>query len=322
MQAIVQDGYGLPDDVLELRSSPLPAIADDEVLLRVHAAPIAGDDWHLVQGEPYIARVGLGLTRPRTPTPGADVAGRIEIVGRYVRTLRPGQAVFGWCRGAHAEYAAAKASELVLKPSATSFEEASSIPTSGATALQALRAAGVGEPGARVLILGASGGVGTLATQMARALGAHVTGVCGAASAQLVRDLGAHEVLDHARDDFADGSQRWDAIIYLGGNRSVSDCRRALGPEGSLVLVGGAGGRVLGGVGRWVQALAVAPFVRQRLVPLVHERRRDDLVVLAKLLESGRLRPVVSAKYGLDSFRDALRHFPNGHGRGKVVLTP
>jgi len=299
----------------------VPEISEGDVLVRVRAACVAGDDWHLMRGEPFVARLEMGIAGPKRGVPGNDVSGVVEACGSGVTDLRPGDEVFGWCEGAFAERARAAATLVVPKPSALSFEEAAAVPTTAVTALQALRDKGEIREGSRVLVLGASGGVGTFAVQIAKAFGAHVTGACSARSADLVRALGADRVLDYAKDDFASQGPSYDLIVYLAGRYTLSHCRRALAPAGILVLVGGPGGRWLGGVARWPAALALSPFLKQKMRPLVHEKRRADLLALSQLLASGAVRPAVSATYPLEQVHRALDHSSPGHGRGKVVLT-
>ena len=321
MRAIVQQAYGSPDAVLELRDIVTPAIEDDEVLVQVHATAVAGDDWHLVQGQPYAARLVTGLRRPKNRVPGREVAGRVEAVGAAVTGLRPGDEVFGWCDGAFAEHVAVPAGQLVRRPANLTLEQAAVVPVSGCTALQAVRDVGRVEPGHHVLVIGASGGVGTFAVQIARASGATVTGVCSTTNIDLVRSIGADHVIDYTLEDFAAGTRRFDVIIDLVGNRSPSDTRRALVDNGTLVLVAGTGGRWLKGTHRFLGALLLSPFVRQRLRPLIHRDRRSDLETLKDLIEAGDVTPVVSAHYPLAEVSGAIGHFPKGHARGKVAIT-
>jgi NADPH:quinone reductase-like Zn-dependent oxidoreductase len=333
MQAIVQDEYGAPDDVLVLRDIDKPAIDDDEVLLRIQAAAVAGDDWHLVRGLPYIARMVTGLFKPKNRVPGRDVAGRVEAVGKHVTRFQQGDEVFGWCEGAFAEYAAVSENALALKPANLTLEQAAVVPVSAFTALQALRDEGRIQPGHKVLIIGASGGVGTFAVQIAKSFEAEVTGVCSTRNVDLVRSIGADRVIDYTREDFSQSGQRYDLILDLVGNRSLSDCRRALSPAGALVMVGSAGlatpggSRLTGmdrwfmGVHRWVRALVLSLFVRQRLRPLVHTDNKEDLVFLKELIEAGKVMPVISARYPLSEVSEAIRHFQAGHACGKVVIT-
>ncbi len=321
MRAVLQEQYGAPSEVLEYREVDAPEPDEDQVLVRVRAAAIAGDDWHLMRGEPYIARLDLGLRRPKYTIPGRDVAGVVEACGAAVRHLNPGDEVFGWCTGAFAEYALGSADTLTPKPPLLDFTEAAAAPTVGVTALQALRDQGGIAPGQKVLIIGASGGVGTFAVQIAASFGAEVTGVCSTRHRELVRSLGASHIIDYTREDFTRRSETYDLIVYLAGNRSVSECRRVLTPDGTLVLVGGSGGRLLGGVARWLHAIVVSPFTRQKLRPLVHSRNVADLNTLRDLFQAGSVRPVVSATYTFEDVLGAFRHFEEGHGTGKVVLS-
>lgn len=318
---MVQERYGAPSQVLEYRDVERPSPGDGEVLVRVRAAAIAGDDWHLMRGEPYVARLELGLLRPKPRIPGTDVAGIVEACGPGVRGLGPDDEVFGWCHGAFAEYVCTSADTLVKKPTSLSFAEAAALPTTGLTALQALRDGGGIEPARSVLIIGASGGVGTLAVQIGKGLGAEVTAVCSTRNVELVRSLGATHVIDYTRSDFTRSGRSFDVIVYLAGNRSVSECKRVLAPDGTLVLVGGSGGRWLGGVARWLTAAAAAPFTRQKLSPFVHSKNHADLETLTDLVKAGTLRPILGARYPFEDVVRAIRHFEAGHGTGKVVLT-
>jgi len=321
MRAIVQEKYGAPDEVLALQDIEKPEIKDDEVLVRVAAAPVAGDDWHLMRGWPYVARMATGLLRPKNRVPGREVAGRVEAVGEKVTALRPGDEVFGWCSGAFAEYVAVPEAWLAPKPANLTSEQAAAVPISAFTALQGLRDQGKIAPGQNVLINGASGGVGTFAVQIARAFGARVTGVCSTENVGLVRSLGAERVIDYTREDFTRDGERYDLILDLVGNRSLADCRRALTPEGTLVMASGTGGRWLKGTDRFIRGLALSAFVRQKLRPLIHTDSKEDLLVLKELIESGKVTPVVSASFPLGEVTEAIRHLGDGHGRGKVVLT-
>jgi NADPH:quinone reductase-like Zn-dependent oxidoreductase len=322
MKAIVQDAYGSPD-VLELREIVTPVVGGDEVLVRVHAAGVDQGVWHLMAGLPYLVRVaGVGLRAPKNPVRGVDVAGRVEAVGENVTGVQPGDEVFGTCRGSFAEYACARADRLVPKPSNLTFEQAAAVPVSGCTALQALRDRGKVRPGQRVLIIGAGGGVGTFAVQLAKAFGVEVTGVCSTTKVELVRSIGADRVIDYTREDFADGDSRYNVILDIAGNRSLSHLRRALAREGTLVLVGGeGGGRWLGGVDRTLRALVLSRFVRQGLSTWIATQPKEDLEVLHELLEAGKVTPVVDRTFPLSEVPEAIRYLRGGRAHGKVVIT-
>ena len=322
MKAIVQDMYG-PPDVLELRDIDKPVVGADEVLVRVHAAGLDQGVWHQMAGLPYPIRIaGYGLRAPKNPVPGMDVAGRVDAVGDDVTQFQPGDEVFGTCRGSFAEYACARPDRLLPKPASLSFEQAAAVPISGYAALQAVRDQGKVRAGQRVLIIGAGGGVGTFAVQLAKAYGAEVTGVASTTKTELVRSIGADHVIDYTREDFADGRNRYDVILDIAGNRSLSHLRRALAPEGTLVIVGGeGGGRWLGGTDRQLRALALSPFVRQKLGTWISKERREDLVELHELLELGKLTPVVDRTFPLSEVPEAIRYLREGRARGKVVIT-
>ena len=324
MQAIVQDVYGtVPEEVLRLDVVERPAVEDDEVLVRVAAAGVDRGTWHLMAGLPYLVRaVGFGLRTPKARVPGLDVAGTVEAVGQSVTGFEPGDEVFGIARGSFAEYAVASPAKLAPKPAALSFEQAAAVPVSGLTALQGLRDQAALEAGQTVLIVGASGGVGTYAVQIAKALGAEVTGVCSTAKVAMVRALGADHVIDYSEADFADGRHRYDAILDIGGNRSLSDLRRALAPDGRLVIVGGEeGGRWFGGIDRQLRAVLLSPLVSQKLGTFVSSENAEDLTALADLIESGEIEPAVDRTYPLREAASAMRHLIDGQARGKVVLT-
>jgi NADPH:quinone reductase-like Zn-dependent oxidoreductase len=320
MKAIVQDRYGSAD-VLELRDVEVPAVGPDEVLVRVHASGVGPDQWHIMTGLPYMVRPVLGFRGPRQRVRGLDVAGVVEAVGSDVSDLRVGDEVMGIAPGALAEYALGKAEKLVRKPERLTFEEAAAAPVSGITALRALRDKAMIRPGQRVLVIGAAGGVGTLAVQIAKAYGAHVTGVASTGKADLVRSIGADEVVDYTREDFTDGSRKWDAIVDTAGRRPLRKLRRALNPNGTLVIVGGdGGGRWTGGFLRGVlRAPLVSLFVRQRLVGLNTTERREDLLALAEMIERGSATPVVDRTFDLVEAADAIRYLAKGHPAGKVV---
>jgi NADPH:quinone reductase-like Zn-dependent oxidoreductase len=325
MKAIVQDTYG-STDVLELRDIDKPEIADDEVLVRVHAAGLHRGDWHVMTGLPYLIRLvvpTLGLRRPKVPVLGMDVAGRVEAVGSNVTRFQPGDAVFGWCDGSFAEYACAPAGHFAAKPATLSFEQAAVVPISGFAALQALRDVGEVQPGQQVLVIGAAGGVGSFAVQLAKAFGAQVTGVCSTAQVELVRSIGADDVIDYTRDEITDGTRRWDLILDAAGRRSLSQLRRALTPKGTLVIVGGEGaGRWLGGFDRQLRAVVLSRLVGQRLRMLSSKPRPEDLRFLRELMEDGKVTPVIGRTYPLGEVPEAIRYLLEGHGGGgKIVIT-
>ncbi len=321
MKAIVQDTYGSPD-VLELSDIDKPVVEHDDVLVRVHAAGVDRGVWHLMTGLPYLVRLGFGLRKPKSRVRGLDVAGRVEEVGKDVNRFQPGDEVFGTCDGSFAEYALAKEDDLVSKPAKLSFEQAAALPTSATTALRGLRDAGRVEPGQKVVILGASGGVGTFAVQIAKALGAEVSGVCSTSKTDLVQSIGADHAIDYTREDFADGRRCYDVILDVAGNRSLSHLRRALTPQGTLVIIGGEeGGRWFGGVDRQLRALMLSPFVRQKLKAPIYMTRKEDLQALKELVEAGKVTPVIHKTFPLGEVPEAMRHLEEGHARGKIVIT-
>jgi len=321
MRAIVQDRYGSVDD-LELREIDIPEIGDEEVLIRVHAAGLDRGVWHLMTGRPYLLRViGFGLRAPKVLVRGAEVAGRVEAVGKEVTRFQPGDEVYGVAKGSFAEYASAREDKLALKPANLSFEQAAAFPISASTALQALRLGEV-QAGQKVLIIGASGGVGTFAVQLAKAFGAEVTGVSSTTKMEMVRSIGADHVIDYTRDDFADGKKTYDLILDIGGNRSLSHLRRALTPRGILVIVGGeTGGRWTGGFGRSLRAPMKSLFMRQKLRSLASKERAEFLDVLTELIEAGKVTPVIDRTYPLSEAPKAIRYLEEGHVQGKVVIT-
>jgi NADPH:quinone reductase-like Zn-dependent oxidoreductase len=322
VKAIVQSVYGSAD-VLQLGDIDRPAVGDDDVLVRVRAAGLHRGDWHVMTGLPYMLRVvGFGLRAPKVRVRGIDVAGTVESVGRNVTEFRAGDDVFGTCEGAFAEYACAPQGNLAHKPASLTFEQAAVIPTSAFAALQALRDRGGIQSGHKVLIVGAAGGVGIFAVQIARAFGAEVTGVCSTPKMDMVRSLGADHVIDYTGEDFSRSDRRYDLILDTGGSRSLSDLRRVLRPGGTLVLVGGEGGnRVLGGTTKWIQALLVAPFVGQRMQPLATTPNKQDLLLLKDLVQAGKIRPVIDRTFALCDVPDAFRYLEQGQSRGKIVIT-
>ena len=322
MKAIVQDRYGSAD-VLEFRDIEEPGAGANDVLVRVHAAGCGPDVWHLMTGLPYFVRLMPGFYKIKGRVLGRDVAGTVEAVGANVTDFRPGDEVMGIAEGSFAELAIARPDKLVPKPARLSFEEAAAAPISGLTALQAIRDVAKVQPGQRVLVIGAGGGVGTPTVQVAKALGAEVTGVASTSKADLVRSIGADEVIDYAREDFTDGTRRWDVIVDTAGRRPLRQLRRALTPKGTLAIVGGEGG------GRWtagffrqiLRAPILSLFTGQKLRPVVSKEDHEDLVALAKLTEAGTLTPVVDRTYPLIEAPDAVRYLEEGHARGKIVIT-
>jgi NADPH:quinone reductase-like Zn-dependent oxidoreductase len=322
MKAIAQDTYG-STDVLELRDIDTPEPADDEVLVRVRAAGVDRGVWHVMTGLPYPIRLaGYGLRTPKNPVPGMDLAGVVEAVGKDVTRFRPGDEVFGVGKGTFAEYARAAESKLAPKPAKLTFGQAAAVAISGLTALQGLRDHGKVRPGQRVLVIGASGGVGSYAVQLAKAFGAEVTGVSSTTKVDLVRSLGADHVIDYTSADFAAGDPRYDVILDIGGNSSLSRLRRALAPKGTLVIAGGeTGGRWLGGFDRAIRAVLLSRFVGQQLKTYVSKENYQDMIVLAELVEAGKVTPAVDRTYPLAEAAKAIRYVEDGHARGKVVIT-
>lgn len=321
MRAIVQDRYG-EADTMRPEQVARPTIKDDEVLLRVRAAAVDWAVWHLMAGLPYPVRLsGLGFRAPRERIRGREVAGTVEAVGKNVTTLQVGDEVFGFGEGCFAEYARARGDKLSPKPTGLTFEQAAALTVSATTALQAVRDIGDVQAGQQVLVIGAAGGVGTFTVQIAAAFGAQVTGVCSTAKVDLVRSLGVDRVIDYRTSDITDDGRRYDVIIDTGGSRPLPQLRRALAPRGTLVLVGAEGGRWLGGLHRQLGALVASPFVGQRLRPMVASEKVADLVLLADLVESGKVTPVIDRTYPLSETPDAIGYLIQGRARGKVVIT-
>jgi NADPH:quinone reductase-like Zn-dependent oxidoreductase len=322
VQAITYHRYG-PPDVLALEAVDDPAVGDDQALVRVHAAAANPRDWHLMRGLPYVVRPQFGLRRPRRTRLGGDVAGRVEAVGRDVTRLRPGDEVFADIEtGGFAELVAIPEDLAERKPANLSFEQAAAVPLAALTALQGLRDHARVQPGQKVLIVGASGGVGTFAVQLAKWLGAEVTGVCSTRNLDLVRSLGADAVVDYTREDFAANGRRYDVIFQLAGTRSPSDCRRALTPRGTLTLSSGdSDGRWIGPIDRMVKAILLSPFVGQRLGAFLARPSRHDLALVRELIEAGTVTPVIDRTYPLRETAEAIRHLETGHARGKIVIT-
>jgi len=322
MRAIVQDAYG-SSSVLRLGEIDRPEIAANEVLVEVVAAGMDRGTWHSMTGKPYLMRImGFGFRRPKNRVPGLDVAGRVVTVGSEVTRFQTGDEVFGMSRGAFADYAAVREDKLAHKPANLSFEQAAVVPISGGTAIQALRDSGRVQAGENVLVIGASGGVGTYAVQLAKAFQAEVTGVSSTVKVDLVHSIGADHVLDYKKDDYLDGSKKYDLILDIGGNNGLSRLRRALTATGTLVIVGGEeGGRLSGGFGRQLRALLVSMLLTQRLTMLVSKERYTDLEAMRPYLESGQVTPVVDRTYSLSEVPDAMKHLEAGLARGKIAIT-
>ncbi|MGI8807104.1 MAG: NAD(P)-dependent alcohol dehydrogenase [Acidimicrobiales bacterium] len=324
MTSVVQDEYGsAPEDVLRLADVARPVIGDDEILVRVRAASVDRGTWHVMAGLPYPMRLaGFGLRRPKGPNPGRSVAGTVHSVGKEVTDFTPGDEVYGTAEGSFAEYARARAGRLAPKPANLTFEQAAAVPVSAQTALQAVRDQARVQAGDKVLVIGASGGVGTFAVQIAKAFGAEVTGVSSTAKLDLVRSLGADHVVDYAHDDIAGGEHRYDVILDIGGNRRLSHLRRALTPDGRLVIIGGeTGGRWIGGFDRGLRAQLLSPFVSHKLGSLMASENSADLVVLGELLEAGTITPAIERTYPLSGVPAAIRHLIDGQAQGKLVIT-
>jgi NADPH:quinone reductase-like Zn-dependent oxidoreductase len=321
MKAIVRDSYG-DVDVLRLAEIDRPVPRESEVLVRVQAAGVDQGVWHLLTGMPYVMRLaGFGVRAPKNPLLGYDVAGRVEAVGGAVTGFRPGDEVFGTCRGSFAEYAVTRPDRLVVKPNNLSFEQAAAAPISGYTALQAVRDHGKVRSGQRVLIIGAGGGVGTFAVQLAKAYGATVTGVCSPAKAEPVLSIGADRVIDYTREDPIDGREQYDVILDIAGNRPLSKLRRALTLRGTLVIVGAEDAGNWLGVRRQLRAAALSPFVRQKLGTFIAKERLEDLQELGNLLAAGTITAVVDRTFLLDNVADAIHYLRDGHPAGKIVIT-
>lgn len=320
MKAIVYHRYGSPD-VLRCEEIEKPSPGDDEVLVQVLAAAVNPLDWHLLRGEPYIGRLAFGLRGPRSPRLGADLAGRVEAVGRNVTQFQPGDEVFGTGRGAFAEHACADPGKLALKPANLTFEQAAAVPVAAITALQGLRDKGQVQPGQRVLINGAAGGVGTFAVQIAKAFGAEVTAVCSTRNVDMVRSIGADHAVDYTREDFTRGGSRYDVLLDCIGNRPLSACRRVISSRGRYVGIGGSGGRWIGPLVPVLGMLLLAPLVSQKLTLCMAAMKASDLITLGELIESGKMTPVVDRRYPLSEAPEAIRHLETGHARGKVVIS-
>jgi NADPH:quinone reductase-like Zn-dependent oxidoreductase len=328
MKAIVQDVYG-STNVLQLRDVDKPVVRDDEVLVRVRAASANPADWHFMRGQPYLMRLQSGLRRPKRRVLGIDLAGQVQAVGRNVTQCRPGDEVFGAHHSTFAEYVCVQPDGITAKPANLTFTQAAAVPLAGVTALQGLRDKGKVQPGQQVLIIGASGGVGTFAVQLARAFGADVTGVCSTKNVDLVRSIGANQVIDYTQEDFTNTGRRYELIFQVAGTRSPSECRRALTPNGTLVLCSGPGAapvrgeraRWLGPVPRMIRALAVSRFGNQKMVAWTAKPTKKDLAHLKELIEGGKVVPVIDKMYPLSDVPEAIRYLETGHARGKVVIT-
>jgi NADPH:quinone reductase-like Zn-dependent oxidoreductase len=320
IKAIVQDRYGSPD-VLRLKDIDKPVPEDNEVLVRVRAAAVNIGNWHVLRGIPYAMRPAVGLFKPKHEIPGLDLAGQVEAVGGSVKQFQPDDEVFGWCNGAFAEYACAEENNLLAKPSNLTLEQAAAVGDSAFTALNAVRDQGMVQPGQRVVINGASGGVGTFAVQIAKSFGADVTGVCSTKNVEMVRSIGANRVIDYTKEDFAQADQRYDVMLDLVGNRSLSDCMGTLSRQGTYVLVGVSDMDRWFGLARQIKALSLSPFVRQRVRVFIVRRNRADLAVLKELVEAGKVTPVIDRRYPLRDVPEALRYQGEGHSRGKIVIT-
>jgi NADPH:quinone reductase-like Zn-dependent oxidoreductase len=321
MKAIVRDRYGSAD-VLDLRDVDVPQVGDDDVLVRVRAAGLDRGTWHIMAGLPYLIRLaGYGLRRPKAAGLGSEVAGVVEAVSAKVTGLRPGEAVFGTCSASFAEYALARPDRLAQMPANLTFEQAAAVPVSALTALQALRDRGRVQAGQRVLVVGASGGVGTFAVQIAKAFGANVTGVCSTPKVDLVRSIGADRVIDYTHADITDDNERYDLVLDIGGNRPLSQLRHVLARDGTLVIVGGeGGGRWTGGIHRQLGAMALSPFVRQRLGTFIAKENSTDLDALRALIETGAVTPAIDRVVALHQVPDAIRDLCGGQVRGKIVV--
>jgi NADPH:quinone reductase-like Zn-dependent oxidoreductase len=325
MKAVVYTNYGSPD-VLEIRDVKKPVPNDDQILIKVRAAAVNPLDWHFMEGTPYIMRaMGIGLRKPKDPRLGVDYAGQVEAVGKNVTQFKPGDEVFGGKTGAFAEYVCARADRAIaLKPANITFEQAASVPIAAITALQALRDKGEVHAGQKVLINGASGGVGTFAVQIAKSFDADVTGVCSTRNLDLVRSLGADHVIDYTKEDFTKGDERYDVILDNVGTQPLSGFRHVLQPKGICVMIGGGGpndGGLIGPMGRPIVALLMSPFISQKMGMMMAELNKQDLTILGDLMQSGKVKPVIDRTYPLSQIAEAMRYLEAGHARGKVIIT-
>lgn len=319
MKAIASRCYGSPD-ILTLEDIEKPTPSSEEVLVKVHAAAVNPYDWHGMRGSPYFMRLGTGIGSPKNTRIGADFAGTVEAVGESVTEFKPGDEVFGGAAGAFAEYVVARKNRIARKPENVSFEQAASLPIAAITALQALRDKGQLQPGQKVLINGASGGVGTFAVQIAKSMGAEVHGVCSTRNVDMVRSLGADHVFDYTKEDYTQSGQQFDLIVDMVGNRSLSANRNVLTPEGRFVIVGGAKGDWLGPLMGPIKALLMSPFVDQEMGMMIARMDGDDLAELAALMERGELASAIDRRYPLSEVADAIRYSEEGHARGKIII--
>ncbi len=320
MKAIVYHSYGSPD-VLKCEEIERPVPNDDEVLIRVRAASVNPLDWHFMRGTPYFLRILAGLRKPKVTPLGVDVAGQVEVVGRNVTQFKRGDEVFGSCRGAFAEYVCTSESALVTKPDNVTFEQAAAVPVAAFTALQGLRDKGQIQPGQKVLINGAAGGVGTFAVQIAKSFGADVTGVCSTRNVDMVRSIGADRVIDYTREDFTKSGQRYDVIFDLVANHSVLACRRVLNPKGIYIMAGALSGRLIGFLDFPIKALVLSRFVSQKFIVFIARSSKEDLTIMGELIATGKVTPVIDRRYRLSEVPEAIRYLEQGHAQGKVVIT-
>jgi NADPH:quinone reductase-like Zn-dependent oxidoreductase len=321
MKAAVYTQYG-PPNVVQITDVEKPVPKDNDVLIKVRAASVNPLDWHFMRGTPYAVRIVAGLRKPKVARLGADVAGQVEAVGKNITQFKPGDQVFGTCKGAFAEYACAPESALVMKPDNVTFEQAACVPIAGLTALQGLRNNGKVQPGQTVLINGASGGVGTFAVQIAKSFGADVTGVCSTRNVDMVRSIGADRVIDYTREDFTRSGQRYDLFFDCIGQHSLSVCRRVLNPKGIYVGAGGPSDRwMIGPIARLMKSLVLSWFGSQKLGGLLAKVNKEDLIILRELIQAGKVTPVIDRRYGLSEVPEAIRYLEEGRARGKVVVT-
>jgi NADPH:quinone reductase-like Zn-dependent oxidoreductase len=320
MKAIVYRNYGSPD-VLRFEEIAMPVAVDKDVLIKVRAASVNPLDWHFMRGEPYLVRVIAGLRKPKVIRLGVDVAGQVAAVGKLVTQFKPGDEVFGSCRGAFAEYVCTAESTVVMKPDNVTFAQAASVPVAAYTAMQGLRDKGHIQPGHRILINGAAGGVGTFAVQIARSFGADVTGVCSARNVDMVRSIGADRVIDYTREDFTRSGQRYDLIFDAVGNHSLSACRHILNSKGTLIMAGGSAGRwMIGPLTRSFAALVLSRLGSRKFMGLLAKGSKEDLTTMCDLMKARKITPVIDRSYSLSEVPEAIRYLEQGHARGKVVI--